>query len=335
MTLDPNVAEAREVILDLVRWADIITESFSPKAMKRWGLDYESLRRIKPDLIMLSSCLFGQNGPYALMAGYGTMGAAIGGMVQPTGWPDQPPAGPYGAYTDACSPRISVAALLAAVEHRDRTGEGSYLDQSQIEASLHFMTPAILDHQLTGNGWDRLGNDDPLYCPHGVYPAAGDNEWVAIAARDVVDWRNLANEIGRADLADAPALESAEGRRARQAEIDLAIAAWTATRPSAEVEAQLQRRSVPAHAVVHSHMAPDPQLTHLRHTVTVPHQGQPDQLVERARIELSRTPPNPSHVPAMGQHTEPVLRDILGYGDERISQLGASGALGGEPAGRR
>ena len=332
LTLDPNIPEARDVIRDLVRWADVVTESFSPKAMAAWGLDYASLKQIKPDLIMISSCLFGQTGPYSLVAGYGTMGAAIGGMVQPTGWPDQPPAGPYGAYTDACAPRISVAAILAAVEHRDRTGEGSYLDQSQIEASLHYMTPAILDHQLTGNPWDRLGNDDPELCPHGVYPSAGDNEWVAVAVRSADDWRELAAAIGRDDLGSDPALATAEGRRARQAEIDAAISAWTAGRSPGEAETVLQRRQVPAHAVVHSHMDElDPQLVHRQHMVPVLHEGQPDRVVERTRIELSRTPPDPHHIPALGQHTEHVLRHILGYDDARLAQLRASGALGGEP----
>ncbi len=335
VTLDPNVAEARDVIRDLVRWADVVTESFSPKAMAAWGLDHASLRQLKPDLIMISSCLFGQTGPYALVAGYGTMGAAIGGMVQPTGWADQPPAGPYGAYTDACAPRISVAAILAAVEHRDRTGEGTYLDQSQIEASLHYMTPAILDHQLTGNPWDRLGNDDPELCPHGVYPSAGDNEWVAVAVRSTDDWRALAAVIGRDDLGADPALATAEGRRARQGEIDAAISDWTAGRPPTDAEVALQVRSVPAHAVVHSHMdAPDPQLEHRRHTVPVVHEGQPDRMVERSRIELSRTPPDPHHIPALGQHTEQILRDVLGYDDTRLAQLRACGALGSEPARR-
>jgi len=332
LTLDPNIAEARDVIRDLVRWADVVTESFSPKAMAAWGLDYASLRQIKPDLIMISSCLFGQTGPYSLVAGYGTMGAAIGGMVQPTGWPDQPPAGPYGAYTDACAPRMSVAAILAAVEHRDRTGEGAYLDQSQIEASLHYMTPAILDHQLTGNPWDRMGNDDPELCPHRVSPSAGHTERVAIAVRSVDDWQALAAVIGRPDLADDPALATADGRRARQGDIDAAISSWTADRSPAAAEEVLQARRVPAHAVVHSHMdSPDPQLVHRQHLVPVLHEGQPDRMVERSRIELSRTPPDPHHIPALGQHTEHVLRDILGYDDTRLAQLRACGALGGEP----
>ncbi|MGD9753739.1 MAG: CaiB/BaiF CoA transferase family protein [Acidimicrobiia bacterium] len=331
VTLDPNHPRAREVILDLVRWADVVTESFSPKAMKAWGLDERTLREIKPDLIMLSSCLFGQDGPYALMAGYGTMGAAIGGMVQPTGWPDQPPAGPYGAYTDVCAPRISVAVLLAAVEHRRRTGEGRYLDQSQIEASVHYLAPAILDHQLTGAAWDRLGNDDPAMSPHGIYPSAGEDEWVAVAVRDDEDWRALARLLGRPEWGDAPDLRGAEARRARRAEIDEAIAAWTRHRPPHDAEAALQAAGIPAHAVLHAGSPPDPQLEHLDHTVTVPHRGQPDRLIERTRIELVRTPPAPSHVPALGEHTEYVLCEVLGYPPERLAELRAAGALGGEP----
>ena len=331
ITLDPNNAEARRVILDLVRWADVVTESFSPKAMKAWGLDYESLRQVKPDLIMLSSCLFGQDGPYSLMAGYGTMGAAIGGMVQPTGWPDQPPAGPYGAYTDVCSPRISTAVLLAAVEHRRRSGEGMYLDQSQIEASLQYMTPALVDHQLNDTVWDRLGNEDPAMSPHGVYPAAGDNEWVAVAVRDDRDWQALCEVIGRPEWRAAPNFSGMDQRRAHRQEIDAAISAWTSQRTPAQAETVLQAQRVPAHTVAHAGTPEDEQLAHLGHVVNVSHLGQPDRSVERTRIELSRTPPNPSHVPALGQHTEQVLGELLGYPRERILELRSCGALGGEP----
>ncbi|MFN0092030.1 MAG: CoA transferase [Acidimicrobiales bacterium] len=332
VTLDPNNAAAREVIYDLVRWADVVTESFSPRAMRAWGLDYDSLRRLKPDLVMLSSCLFGQEGPYAFMAGYGTMGAAIGGMVQPTGWPDQPPMGPYGAYTDACAPRMSVAAVLAAVEHRRQTGEGVYVDQSQIEASLHYLLPAILDHQLNGASWDRRGNDDDHMSPHGVFPSAGDDEWVAIAVRDRRDWQALCGAIGRPDWAEDPSLAEVEGRRATGDKIDQAIAAWTALRTPEAAERELQALGVPAHAVLHSGSPQDPQLTHLGHTVVAPHTGQGERLVERTRIQLTRTPPVAPHVPALGEHTEQVLRDLLGYDDARIAELRRAGALGGERA---
>ena len=167
--------------------------------------------------------------------------------------------------------------------------------------------------------------------PHAIYPAAGDNEWVAVAVRDAADWRVLASAIGQEQWADSEELSSVEARRARGDEIDQAIGAWTASRTAQETEQALQGVGVPAHAVIHAGSAEDPQLAHQRHFVSVPHEGQPDHLVERTRIELSRTPPQISHVPALGQHTEAVLRDVLGYSAERIDELRRVGALGGQP----
>ncbi len=324
VTVDPNTAEGREVILDLVRWADVVTESFSPKAMRGWGLDYDSLRAVKPDLIMLSSCLMGQDGPHATVAGYGTMGSAAAGLVPPTGWADRAPSGPYGAYTDYCAPRISVAALLAAIDHRDRTGEGQYLDQSQVESTLNYAAPAILDHQVNGTAWDRLGNTDPDLFPHDAYPSAGDDEWVAIACRHDDDWRNLCRVVG----CDGWAGWDLATRRDRAPDIDRALSGWTATRSPRAAEAELQAAGVPAHSVLHAEAPPDPQLEHLQHLVEVDHVEFGARPIERTRIQLTRTPPTPTHVPKIGQHTERVLGGILGYDDARIDALRAAGALG-------
>ena len=145
LALDPGTPEGKATILELVDWADIVMESFSPKAMKKWGLDYASLSARKPSLIMLSTCLFGQTGPYAMMAGYGTMGAALGGLALPTGEPGRAPCGPFGPYTDYVAPRFSVVALLAALHHRDRTGEGQHIDQSQAESAMHYLSVAVAE----------------------------------------------------------------------------------------------------------------------------------------------------------------------------------------------
>ncbi|HXW83885.1 MAG TPA: CoA transferase, partial [Candidatus Binataceae bacterium] len=139
ITLDLSNPRSRGVVFDLVRWADVVTESFSPKAMRAWGFDYASLSKVNPDVIMLSTCLMGQTGPLARFAGFGNLAAAISGFHNLTGWPDRPPAGPFGAYTDYVSPRFTAIAILAALEYRRRTGKGQYIDQSQGEASLHFL----------------------------------------------------------------------------------------------------------------------------------------------------------------------------------------------------
>ena len=329
LALDLGNSASRQVVLDLVRWADVVLESFSPKAMRKWGYDYPALAAINPGLIMVSTCLFGQSGPLSSMAGYGTMGAALGGLVAPTGWPDRPPCGPFGPYTDFIAPRFTVAVILAALDHRRRTGEGQHVDQSQVECSLQFLAPHLLDAQVNGRALDRVANDHPSMAPHGVYPAAGDDEWIAIAARDDGDWRRLCDVIGRPELASDPRFVSIEGRRRDRAEIDAAVAAWTRTLPGPEAEARLQRAGVPAHVVFGSvAAAADPQLQARRHFLRVPHSVHGEVPVESSRAELERTPARVERAgPMLGEDTDFVLRELLGYSSAEVDRLRASGAL--------
>jgi crotonobetainyl-CoA:carnitine CoA-transferase CaiB-like acyl-CoA transferase len=330
LSLDLRKPEAREVVLDLARWADVVTESFSPGALERLGLDYESLRRVSPDLIMLSTCLCGQTGPLSSVAGYGTMGAAMSGLVQPTGWPDRQPVGPWGPYTDWVAPRFTVPALLAALDHRRRTGEGQYIDQSQTESALHFLAPALLDFAVNGNAIDRVANTDPQMAPHGAYPTAGEDEWIAIAARDESDWRKLCTVMERARLIDDPRYASLEARMEHAEALDAEIASWTRALSAPDVEQRLQAAGVPAHVVMHTGLAAeDPQLRDSSHFIEVPHARHGPVLVESTRYSLSRTPALVSRAaPTIGEHTDWVLRTILGYDDGRIETLRNAGALG-------
>ena len=186
----------RDLVLDLVRWADVVCESFSPRAMRDWGLSYEDLCEVNPDIIMASSCLFGQSGPLSSLAGFGTMGASMSGFYEMTGWPDRDPAGVFGAYTDYVSPRFLSTAILAALDHRDRTGEGQYIDLSQAEASMSFLAPAVLDYTVNGQMPPKLGNAHPQMSPHGVYPSAGENRWIAIACENDDQWKALCWIVG-------------------------------------------------------------------------------------------------------------------------------------------
>jgi len=328
LSLDLRNSDARKVVLDLVRWADVVTESFSPRAMKGLGLDYESLRAIKPDLIMLSTCLFGQTGPLSSMAGYGTMGAAVAGLVQPTGWPDRAPCGPFGPYTDWLAPRLTLPALLAALDHRRRTGQGQYIDQAQAESALHFLTTAVLDCGANGRVLDRVANTDPQMAPHGVYPAAGDDEWVAIAARDDADWQRLCEATDRPELGSDARFASLEGRLDHSDALDAAIADWTRARAASVAERILQGAGVPAHAVVHGGNAGDePQLR--GHFIEAAHAIRGRALVESTRYRLSRSPARVERAgPTIGQDNHAVLHDLLGYDHARIASLQAAGALG-------
>jgi len=193
VALNMGAPGARAVLEDLVRRADVVVESFSPRGRAALDLSYERLAEINPSIIMMSTCLFGQTGPLQRYAGFGTMGSALTGFFHLTGWPDRPPCGPFGAYSDYPSPRFALCALLAAVDHRRRTGEGQYLDFSQAESCAHFLSSALLDYTVNGENECRIGNLDGVMAPHGVYRAAGEDRWVAIAcATDEhwVVWRN-------------------------------------------------------------------------------------------------------------------------------------------------
>ena len=323
ITLNMTKDAAREVILDLVRWADVVTESFSPRAMKAWKLDYESLRTIKPDIIMLSTCLMGQTGPLAKFAGFGNLAAAISGFFDPTGWPDRPPAGPFGAYTDYIAPWYNAAAILAALEHKRQTGEGQHIDLSQAEASLHFMAPALLDYTANGKVHSRIGNADLNYAPHGVYPGADEDTWIAITVQTDAQWQALCQTLERPDLASDARLSTAAGRLANQHELDTAVSAWTSQCDIFEAEATLQQHNVPANAVRSMHqLYEDPQLKHRQHFVDIPHPNHGKTTVEGSRFKLSRTPAEiRGAAPTYGRENQYVLQEILGYTEEQITQL--------------
>lgn len=330
ITLDLGNPRSREVIFDLVRWADVVTESFSPKAMRAWNLDYLALRKAKPDIIMLSTCLMGQTGPLTSFAGFGNLAAAISGFNNLTGWPDRAPAGPFGAYTDYVSPRFTAIAILAALEYRRRTGKGQYIDQSQAEASLHFLTPALLDYSANGRIQTAAGNSDPEFAPHGIYPSKGDDQWVAIVCKTDDDFRALCEVMKRAELARDARFQSAADRRRNSAPLDEIIANWTHELEPREAERLAQARAIPAHAVQNSaEYSTDPQIVHRGHFVELPHPVYGKTTVEGPRAKLSRTPAQARRAaPTLGQDNQYVLEKLLGYSEEKIAEIVGSGALG-------
>jgi len=330
ITLDLSKPRAREVILDLVRWADAVCEAFSPKAMRAWGFDYESLRKIKPDIIMLSTCLMGQTGPLSRFAGFGNLAAALCGFYNLVGWPDRPPSGPFSAYTDYIAPRFGAVALMAALIHRKRTGQGQYIDQAQAESALHFLTLPLLDCQANGRKYVPVANYDPYHAPHGVYPAAGDDRWVAIACRTEDHWRALCAAMQRRELADDPRFKTFDLRQVNRAELDSIIGEWSNGHDSHETERTLQAAGVPAHAVQTSDdMWKDPQLHHRDHYVQVPHERMGQTYVENSRFRLLATPARVERAaPMLGQYNDFVLQNILGYDEDRISELVVDGVLG-------
>lgn len=327
MTISLNLAkpEARDVVRDLAAWADVVVESFTPGTTAAWGLGYDDLREVNPELVMVSSCVMGQTGPFRQFAGFGNMAASIAGFFDITGWADRGPAGPYLAYTDYCSPRFTVCALLAALDHRRRTGEGQHLDFSQMEAAVHLLAPAIAELQDTGEMRSRRGNADDEMVPHGVYPAAGQDEWIAIAVADDEQWRSLATEMRRDDLADL----DAAARRAQQAELDEIVTEFTSRQNGPGLMNRLQAHGIPAHHVQNSGAClNDPQLAHRHHFQWMPHGFARSTVVDGVPYTLSAAHNGFEWAgPMYGEHTMEILEDLLGYDGDRVAELAVAEAL--------
>ncbi len=327
LALDLSSPDSHDVMLDLVRWADVVLDAFSPHGMGSLGLAHDDLLALKPELVVASTCLSGQTGPLSSLAGFGTMAAAMSGFFHICGWPDRPPSGPFGAYTDYVAPRYFLCSVLAAVAHRDRTGQGQYVDFSQAEASMHNLSWLLLDYSVNGRVAQRQGNDHPRFAPHGVYPCAGEDAWVAVACETDEQWLALCAELGHA--AEPVVGLAVADRLARRRELDELISAWTAPRTPEQVTEALQARAVPAHGVANSPEAlADPQLAHRNHFVEVPHGNLGTTWMEGSRFVLSRTPATIHRAgPTMGEDSFDILAGTLGYDTDRIADLAAQAIL--------
>ncbi|MBV8139611.1 MAG: CoA transferase [Deltaproteobacteria bacterium] len=324
LALDMGNPRAREIFLRMLPWADIVTESFTPKTMRNWGLDYESLRAVKPDLIMLSTCMQGQTGPHRDYPGFGNLMAALSGFYYLAGYSEADPCPPYGAYTDFIAPRFSACALIGALDHRRRTGQGQYIDMSQYEAALHNLAPVLLDYFATGRVQGPEGNRSERYVPHGAYRCAdedGHERWIAIAVADDHEWRALLSVLGNPPV-DA-CFATMRGRFQDRTALDEIIGSFVRTRGAEELTGALQAAGVSAYPVQncmdihrdenldefgfwqwldHSEMGPSP------------YEGL-EHCMSRTQGALRRP------APVLGQHSEEVLREILGMSPAEIEQL--------------
>jgi crotonobetainyl-CoA:carnitine CoA-transferase CaiB-like acyl-CoA transferase len=325
ITLDLSRDEGREVLRDLIRWADVFTESFAPGAIARMGFDYQTVRALNPEIIMISSCLMGQTGEWSGYAGFGNTAAAVTGFHALTGHPRQPPTGVFGPYTDFTSVRFNALALLGAVMHRQRTGAGQYIDMSQGEAALHFLAPECLRYLREGTVREADGNRDQVHAPQGVYPTAGFDKWLALSICSQAQWAAFCELSALEDLA---ALDLS-ARRAMHDDLDERIEAWTGGQDGLALEARLQAAGIPAHRVLDTHeLAEDPQLAYRGHYLPVRHRDFADAVVESTRLRLSRTQPVvPEIAPWFGVDNEKVLREVLGYDAAHYEQLLARDVL--------
>jgi len=319
---------AVQLAKDLVSKSDVVLDSYTAGVMARYGLGYEDLKRIKPDIIMLSSCMYGQTGKLRSMPGYGVPLTAISGLTYLCGWPDRQPTGPYGSYTDYLVPRFNLLAIAGALDYRRRTGEGMCLDAAQLESSVQFVAPILLDCQANDHISRRAGNRDDRGAPHGVYRCRGKEQWIAISVITQTQWEGFCRALGHPSWTASPEFESFSARKRNEEKLDQRITAWTSERDARETMEILQAEGVPTGVASNGRdLGEDPQLRHSAYFTRLSHPEMGEVDYTPHSITFSRSPQQTRRSPCLGEHTEKICREILGLSQERFDQLKDEGVF--------
>ena len=306
----------------IVEHCDIVTESFTPKAMRAWGMTYEDLCEIRPDLIMISMPMYGLTGPWSMWQGYGHVLQAAAGISHLTAYPGEEPIGTGVAYTDFLVPHFAAIALIAALDHRQRTGEGQNIDFGQMEAAIHATETMMLDYSVNGREQQALGAGHPDHEIYGTWQCAArgddDDRWLAITVTSTEELAALANVAGQAQWTslDAESLKSE-------------IATWTRTQQAEELMQRLQSGGVPAGVVqTPEDLRGDPQLAHRGHYWMLDHPTMGHRAYDGPSFRLSETPAELTKAaPLLGEDNESVYKDIVGMSDEEYVEHLVSGAF--------
>jgi benzylsuccinate CoA-transferase BbsF subunit len=329
ITLNLATPEGLGLCKKLIALCDVLVENFAGGAIERMGLGYDVVKEIKPDIIMCSSCMQGQTGPYAKHPGSGHKLTALVGFNHILGWPDRGP-GWIGAYTDFIAPRYNIIAIMAALEYRKRTGKGQYLDMSQYEGGLQFMAPSILDYTVNGRIEERMGNKIDYAAPHNAYRCQGNDRWCVIAVYTEDEWASFCEVIGRPELKDEPKYASLAARKENEEALDAIVNEWTSPRTAEEVMDLMQKAGIAAGVVATGEdiLDKDPQLKH-RHTfweLDHPEQGKYRSQTGHHFI-LSKYTPEMKRSPLLGEHNEYVFKELLGVPDDEFDRLVKEGVI--------
>lgn len=329
VALDLSIERGREMVKALAAKSDIVTENFAAGVLKRLGLGYEVLRAAKPDLIMLSLSGYGQNGPESPYVSYGPAQVPLTGMASLTGYPGGPPR-PLGvSYGDPVAGLHGAVVLLAALLHHRQTGAGQHIDLAQWEATDATIPEGLMAMLMNGVQLPRRGNRHDAWAPHGVYPCAGEDRWVALAVRDDAEWQALCRAMGAPELAADPRFQGGLARYHNQEALDARIGAWTSRYTPEEAAARLQAAGVPASPCMGTgDLFPDPHLNSRGFWVT---QEQPDsgpRTLAGIATRLEGTPGAMRHpAPRLGEHNAYVYGEILGLSEAEIARLVEDGVV--------
>lgn len=323
LTLDLKAPEAIDIAKTLVSKSDIVMNNFASGVMEKLGVGYDVLRRIKPDIIMVSLPGYGTSGPEKDFVSYGPPQVAQSGLSALTGYVGGPPMMAGFSYGDPNGGVHATFAVMAALLHREKTGQGQYIDLSQWEAAIMLLPEALMDYSMNGTQPERMGNRDPHMAPHGVFRSKGDDRWVSLSVRDEAEWQRLCEVMGQPELSSDTRFASLVARKENEAALEEIVTAWTRERTADEATQALQNAGIPAY----------PALDALD-MVNSPHVGARDYFVELEHPEvgtrrhmgipwtMSRTPCEIRRpAPCLGQDTDAVLTDVVGLSQDEIATL--------------
>lgn len=322
VALNLATAEAREIARKIVKHSDFVTENFTVGNMAKYGLGYEDLVKIKSDIIMLSGTPLGQDGPFARTVGFGPTTQAFAGLCHITGYPDSFPCGIGGTWPDFAVGTGMVFFLLAALHHRDRTGEGQYLDLSMAEMVTTMIPEAMMDFLMNGREHGPMGNREASMAPHGVFPAAGDDKWIAIAIAADVEFAQLCAVLGVSAMASDPKFARMSARLSNLEELEREIAARTRNFDREDLVAKLRERDLAAGPVYSTpELMNDPAFAESGMLVRLKHTEVGERLVPGIPVRFDRIDLDYRGAPMIGENTAQVLTDLLGYSAEEIARL--------------
>ena len=329
ITLNLNKPEGVALAKRLVNISDAVVENFTPRVMANWRLDYPNLKKVKPDIIMLSMSTMGQSEPWRDYAGFGPTVQAFSGITYLTSFPGKPPIGLGYSYADHVAGLVAALALLGALEYRRRTGEGQYIDVSQVEAMSSLLGSAILDYNVSGKPVEPIGNSSSQAAPHGVYRCRGNDRWGAIGVFSDEEWQGFKRALGNPPWAEEEKFATSPGRLENTKELDRLIETWTEKHTAEEVMTLLQQQGVAAGTVQDaSDLANDPQLRARGFFIELDHPERGKTISDATPIRLSDNPAKYTRAaPVLGQDNDYVYKQLLGMSEDEVGKLRQQGVI--------
>ena len=324
VTLNLKKREGKELARQLVSVCDVVVENFGPGAMNGLDLGYETLRAVKPDIVMLSMPAAGLSGPLKDVRTYGMSLTSLTGLDSLTGYVGGPPVPVENAFPDPYNGIMGAFAVLVALTYRDRTGKGQHIDYSQQEAMMQMVGPAFMDYVMNGRSAGSMGNKHPLAAaaPHGVFPCAGDDRWISIAVSNQEEWEGLLTAMDHPEWAAAPDFAEAAGRVENVDVLHERLAAWTSGFDDYELAQRLQQHGVAAAPVLNvADLLNDPHYKARGTFIEVQHPLGFKETIYGAYVKTSRTEADVKPGPIIGQDNDRVFKELLGLPDERYRQL--------------